>query len=79
MATLTLRRKDRLELFFEGRGHRQAFDDLLCKVAPGIGYKVIRVFRLRRRTLDPLAFSEAASTARTRSRGTPGGMAQGRA
>jgi hypothetical protein len=24
---LTLRDKDRLELFFEGRGHGQAFDD----------------------------------------------------
>lgn len=32
---LTLRRKDRLELFFERRGHGQAFDDHAVQGAPG--------------------------------------------
>jgi hypothetical protein len=32
---LTLRRKDRLELFFEARGHGQAFDDHVVQGSPG--------------------------------------------
>jgi hypothetical protein len=32
---LTLRRKDRLELFFERRGHGQAFDDHVLQGGPG--------------------------------------------
>jgi hypothetical protein len=41
---LTLRRTDRLKLFFEGHGHGQAFDDHVVQGSPGIGFKVIRVF-----------------------------------
>ena len=32
---LTFRRKDRLELLFEGRGHGQAFDDHVVQSGPG--------------------------------------------
>jgi hypothetical protein len=32
---LALRRKDRLELFFERRGHGQAFDDHFVQGSPG--------------------------------------------
>ena len=32
---LTLRREDRLELFFEGRGHGQAFDDHVVQGGAG--------------------------------------------
>jgi hypothetical protein len=32
---LTLRSKDRLELFFEGRGRGQAFDDHVVQGGPG--------------------------------------------
>jgi hypothetical protein len=32
---LTLRRKDRLELFFEARGHGQAFDHHVVQDGPG--------------------------------------------
>jgi hypothetical protein len=32
---LTLRGKDRLDLFFEGRGHGQAFDDHFVQGGPG--------------------------------------------
>jgi hypothetical protein len=76
---LTLGREDRIELFFEGRGHGQAFDDLmLCRVVPGIGFKVIRVFSASATNSGSFSvFRKAASTARTRSRGTPGGMAYG--
>jgi hypothetical protein len=65
---LTLRCEDRLELFFERRGHGQAFDDKLCKVVPGIGFRVIRVFLLRRRTPDPSAFSGKPLPRRARDR-----------
>ena len=41
---LTLRCKDRLDLFFEGRGHGPAFDNQVVQVVPGIGFKVIRVY-----------------------------------
>jgi hypothetical protein len=41
---LTLRGKDRLELFFERRGHGQAFDDHAVQGGPGTGFKVIRAF-----------------------------------
>ena len=43
-SSLTLRRKDRLELFFERRVHGHAFDDHVVQGGPGIGFKVIRVF-----------------------------------
>jgi hypothetical protein len=69
---LTLRRKDRLELFFEARGHGQAFDDHVVQVAPGIGFKVMRVFSASATNSGSFSvFGKAASKARTRSRGTP--------
>jgi hypothetical protein len=73
---LALRRKDRLELFFERRRHGQAFDDHVVRGAPGIVFKVIRVFSASATNSGSFrVFRKAASTARTRSRGTPGGMA----
>jgi hypothetical protein len=69
---LTLRREDRLELFFERCRHGQAFSMMLCNVAPGIGFKVIRVFSAPATNSGSFsAFRKAASKARTRSRNTP--------
>src|SRR5262249_48466852 len=56
---LTRRRKNRLELFFEARGHGQAFDDHLCIVARGSGSRSFAFSRLRRRTPGSSAFSES--------------------
>jgi hypothetical protein len=75
-SSLTLRRKNRLELFFDDRGHGQAFDDHAVQCGPGIGCKVIRVFSASATNSGSFSvFRKAASTARTRSRGTPGGIA----
>jgi hypothetical protein len=52
---LTLRCKDRLELFFERRGHGQAFDDNAVQGVPGIRFKSFAFSRVRRRTPDPIA------------------------
>jgi hypothetical protein len=69
---LTLRRKDRLELFFEGWGHGQAFDNHVVQGSTGDrvqGHSRFLGFG------DELGIRKVASTARPRSRGTPGGMA----
>jgi len=63
---LTLRRKDRLELFFERRWHGQAFHDHAVQGAPGIGFKVIRVFSASATNSGSFSvFKKAASTAHT--------------
>ena len=73
---LTLRRKDRLELFFEGGGHGQAFDDHVVQGGPGIEFKVIRVFSASATNSGSPRVSKAASTGRALSGGTASGRAQ---
>ena len=70
---LTLRRKDRLKLFFQSAaGMDRPSTIMLCRVVPGIGFKVIRVFSASATNSGSFSvFRKAASTARTRSRGTP--------
>jgi hypothetical protein len=51
---------------------------MLCSVVPGIGFKIIRVFSASATNSGSSSvFRKAASTACTRSRDTPGGMAYG--
>jgi hypothetical protein len=76
-SSVALRREDWPEIFFECHGHEQAFDDHGCA-----GWSRDRVQGHSRfvglgdelRMLQ--RFRKAASIARTRSRGTPGGMAR---
>jgi hypothetical protein len=52
---LTLRHEDRLQLFFERRGHGQAFDDHVVQGGSGVsGLRSFASSRLRQRTPDPM-------------------------